>query len=124
MLDNDLRRALAKNQGDYYDLMSRARRGGVPQDVLDGYSRGEGDLHAIIADQAETIDLLRAEVEYLQSDKWEAENPAPDPYWQGVYDRIRAAWDAWALAELGTASPTPLDLTGKPELDALWQTIK
>lgn len=71
---------------------------------------GNDDLHAIIADQSETIDQLRAQM-------------APD-YWQGVYDRIRAAWDAWALAELGTSTPSHLDLEGRRELDALWQAIK
>ena len=74
------------------------------------------DLYAIIADQAETIDQLRAELTAAERD---------GPYdWEAVYDRIRSAWDAWALAELGTASPTPLDLEGRPELDALWQAIK
>lgn len=82
------------------------------------------DLYAIIADQAETIDQLRAEVEYLKSDKWESENPAPDPYWSGVYDRIRAAWDRWALTELGTASPSPIDLAGRGELAELWEAVK
>lgn len=68
------------------------------------------DLHAIIADQAETIDQLRAQM-------------APN-YWSGVYDRIRAAWDAWALAELGTSTPTPLDLKDRPELQQLWDSVK
>ena len=80
----------------------------------------DSDLHAIIADQAETIDQLRSEVDYLQSDA----NPGPDLYWSAVYDRIRAAWDAWALAELGTSTPSQLDLAGRRELDALWQSIK
>jgi len=72
------------------------------------------ELEAIIADQAETIDQLRAELDDARGSE----------YWSGVYDRIRSAWDAWAFAELGTASPTPLDLEGRPELDALWQAIK
>jgi hypothetical protein len=65
------------------------------------------DLEQIIADQMAQIEELRA-----------------DPYWQGVYDNIRAAWDKWALAELGTASPSPLDLQGRPELAALWEAVK
>jgi len=73
------------------------------------------DLHAIIADQAETIDALRALLTEREQD---------DPYWSGVYDQIRSAWDAWAFAELGTASPTPLDLEGRPELLALWESVK
>jgi hypothetical protein len=72
------------------------------------------DLHAIIADQSETIDQLRAELTEEQR----------DPYYEGVYDRIRAAWDRWALAELGTSSPSPLDLQGRPELAELYETIK
>lgn len=75
----------------------------------------DSDLHAIIADQAETIDQLRAEL---------TGEMRQDPYWSGVYDRIRAAWDRWALTELGTASPSQLDLAGRRELDALWQAIK
>lgn len=72
----------------------------------------DNDLHAIIADQSETIDQLRAKLD------------AGDPYWSGVYDRVRSAWDAWAFAELGTASPTPLDLEGRPELAALWESVR
>jgi len=84
------------------------------------------DLYAIIADQAETIDQLRADLTEARADilYMENETNADDPYWSGVYDRIRAAWDRWALTELGTASPSQLDLAGKPELDALWQSIK
>lgn len=82
------------------------------------------DLEQIIADQMAQIEQLRTEVAYLQSDKWESENPAPDPYWQGVYDNIRAAWDKWALAELGTVSPSPLDLRGRPELAELWDSVR
>lgn len=98
----------------------------------------DSDLHAIIADQSETIDQLRAELDrareglgdartrlhsYERGGVEDADN-GDRLYWSGVYDRIRAAWDRWALAELGTASPSPLDLTGRGELDALWQSIK
>lgn len=83
----------------------------------------DSDLHAIIADQAETIDRLRRELPVTQADLAEY-NDADDPYWSGVYDRIRAAWDAWALAELGTSTPSQLDLAGKPELAALYETIR
>lgn len=64
----------------------------------------------LIAEQDATITELRAQL-------------TPD-YWQGVYDRIRAAWDAWAFAELGTASPSPADLAGRPELAALWEAVR
>lgn len=74
----------------------------------------DSDLHAIIADQAETIDALRA----LLTE----EDPAG--YYEGVYDRIRAAWDAWAFAELGTSTPSPLDLTGRSELAELWEAVR
>jgi len=96
------------------------------------------DLYAIIADQSETLDQLRAELNrtrdglgeartrlhsYERGGVEEADN-GDRLYWSGVYDRIRAAWDRWALTELGTASPSPLDLTGRPELADLWQSIK
>ena len=96
------------------------------------------DLHAIIADQAETIDQLRAELDrtreglgearsklhsYQRGGVEEADN-GDRLYWSGVYDDIRSAWDAWAFAELGTASPTPLDLEGRPELAALWESVR
>lgn len=79
----------------------------------------DSDLHAIIADQAETIDQLRATITRYESGEKE-----PEGYYAGVYDRIRSAWDAWAFAELGTASPTPLDLEGRPELAELYETIR
>lgn len=66
----------------------------------------------LIAEQDATITELRAKL------------AASDPYWSGVYDRIRAAWDAWALAELGTPSPSHLDLQGRPELAALWEAVR
>jgi len=75
------------------------------------------DLQAIIADQAETIDQLRAKLDARRE-------PDDDPYWEGVYTRIRAAWDRWALAELGTASPSPIDLAGRAELAELWGAVK
>lgn len=37
---------------------------------------------------------------------------------------LRAAWDAWAFAELGTARPSHLDLAGRPELAALWEAVR
>lgn len=74
------------------------------------------DLYAIIADQAETIDQLRAKLTAVERD---------GPYdWEAVYDRIRAAWDRWALTELGTASPSPLDLAGRGELAELWEAVR
>lgn len=47
-----------------------------------------------------------------------------DPYWEGVYDRALIAWEAFALAELGTRTPTALDLKGRPELAALYEALK
>jgi hypothetical protein len=75
------------------------------------------DLEQIIADQMAQIEELQDRVASLEADE-------PDPYWQGVYDNIRAAWDKWALAELGTASPSPLDLQGRPELASLWEAVR
>lgn len=68
------------------------------------------DLEAIILDQMGVIDSLQAE-------------RAPG-YYEGVYDRIFDAWEAFALAELGTARPSPVDLAGRPELAALWEAIR
>lgn len=67
----------------------------------------------LIAEQDATITELRAEL---------AERD--EGYWERVYDDIRAAWDAWALAELGTASPSPVDLEGRPELARLWDAVR
>lgn len=64
----------------------------------------------LIAEQDATITELRARL--------------AEDYWSNVYDRIRAAWDAWAFAELGTASPSPLDLVGRPELAALYESVR
>lgn len=69
----------------------------------------------LIAEQDATITELRAEIERLERD---------DTYWECVYDRIRTAWDAWALAELGTASPSVTDLEGRPELAQLWEAVR
>lgn len=82
------------------------------------------DLEQIIADQMAQIEELQEQVASLESDVARLESEEPGPYWQGVYDRIRAAWDKWALAELGTASPSPLDLEGRPELAALWEAVR
>jgi hypothetical protein len=75
------------------------------------------DLEQIIADQMAQIEQLLGELEDL-SGREDSE------YWETVYNNIRAAWDKWALAELGTASPSPLDLQGRPELSELWETIR
>jgi hypothetical protein len=53
--------------------------------------------------------------------------PAHEPdadYWQSVYDRILDAWHKFALAELGTTQPSPVDLQNRPELAALYEAIK
>ena len=71
----------------------------------------------LIAEQDATITELRAELKAIKAREGEE-------YWSGVYDRIRAAWDAWALAELGTSSPSHLDLQGRPELAALWEAVR
>ena len=71
----------------------------------------------LIAEQDATITELRAEIAELLAD-------TPDPYWQSVYEQIRAAWDAWAFAELGTASPSHADLEGRPELAQLWEAVR
>lgn len=78
----------------------------------------------LIAEQDATITELRAEVASLQDEIDDHERTASDLYYEGVYDRIRAAWDAWALAELGTASPSHRDLQGRPELAALWEAVR
>lgn len=76
------------------------------------------DLEQIIADQMAQIEHLRGQVASFEAD-------SPDgTYWERAYDRIRAAWDKWALAELGTTSPSPLDLEGRPELAELWEAIR
>ena len=96
------------------------------------------DLEQIIADQMAQIGRMRAEMERYREDLTRARtrlhgyelgrvrdpDDGDDPYWTGVYDRIRAAWDKWALAEIGTTSPSPLDLQGRPELAELWESIR
>ena len=59
-----------------------------------------------------------------QADELAAYRSATPEYWEGVYDRAREAWDAFALAELGTCTPSPVDLRGRPELAALWEALK
>ena len=88
----------------------------------------ESDLEQIIADQMAQIEqlqkeLAKADAEIDRLDELVADGP-DGSYWQGVYGNIRAAWDKWALAELGTASPSPLDLEGRPELAELWEAVK
>jgi hypothetical protein len=82
------------------------------------------DLEQIIADQMAQIEELRAENSQLHSVVDTMLRSDDDPYWTGVYNNIRAAWDKWALAELGTASPSPLDLQGRPELASLWEAVR
>lgn len=81
----------------------------------------------LLAEQADQIARLRDERDNLAARielATKGETPEPDPYWSGVYDNIRAAWDKWALAELGTSSPSPMDLTGRPELAELWDAVR
>lgn len=78
----------------------------------------------LIAEQDATITELRSLVSSLQDEVDAHERTASDLYYEGVYDRIRAAWDAWALAELGTSSPSHLDLQGRPELAELWESVR
>jgi hypothetical protein len=59
-----------------------------------------------------------------QADELAAYRSATPDYWEGVYDRARDAWDAFALAELGTSTPSPVDLRGRPELAALWEALR
>jgi hypothetical protein len=81
------------------------------------------DLEQIIADQMAQIEELRADKERLETRLLDMAPDGPD-YYETVYNNIRAAWDKWALAELGTASPSPLDLQGRPELSELWEAVK
>lgn len=85
----------------------------------------------LIAEQDATITELRAQlsdseasVRALEHEVDDVERTTDGIYWTGVYDRIRAAWDAWAFAELGTARPSHADLAGRPELAALWESVK
>lgn len=72
------------------------------------------ELEAIIADQMAVIDDLN---ERLAKERH-------NPYWEGVYDDIREAFEKFAMVELRTARPGHLDLAGRPELERLWETIK
>lgn len=82
------------------------------------------DLEQIIADQMAQIEQLRNHNAQLLGEIADLEGREDSEYWEGVYDRIRAAWDKWALAELGTASPSLLDLEGRPELSELWEAVR
>lgn len=86
------------------------------------------DLEQIIADQMAQIERLQAELTKADAeiDRLDAiVGDSPDGfYWERTYDNIRSAWDKWVLAELGTVSPSPLDLEGRPELAELWEAVR
>lgn len=92
------------------------------------------ELLALLAEQADQIAKLTTRAAVAERDRIAADTRAAadrevgqsdiDSYWRGVYDEIRAAWDAWALVELGTSSPSHLDLTGRPELARLWEAVR
>lgn len=84
----------------------------------------ESDLEQIIADQMAQIEELTNTNARLLGELEDLSGREDSEYWETVYDNIRAAWDKWALAELGTASPSPLDLQGRPELAELWEAVK
>lgn len=99
----------------------------------------DDELLALLAEQADQIAKLTTRAAVADRDRIAAETRAAadraarnrevgqsdiDTHWSGVYDEIRAAWDAWALVELGTSSPSPLDLTGRPELARLWESVR
>ena len=80
------------------------------------------ELLALLAEQADQIAKLTTRAAVADRDRIAADMRAAadraarnrevgqsdiDSYWRGVYDEIRAAWDAWALVELGTSSPSP-----------------
>lgn len=73
------------------------------------------ELEQVILDQSEEIARLREALTKAEG---------KDSYYQAVYDRIWEAWNDFAQAELGTASPSPLDLAKRPELARLWETIR
>ena len=83
----------------------------------------DSDLEQIIADQMAQIEQLRSDKERLETRLLDMTPDGLD-YYETVYDNIRAAWDKWAFAELGTASPSPMDLQGRPELSELWEAVK
>lgn len=72
------------------------------------------ELEAVILDQMETIDKLVASLSAERA----------NPYWESVYDNIRDAFEEFAMAELGTARPSHLDLEGRPELKRLWESVR
>lgn len=99
----------------------------------------DDELLALLAEQADQIAKLTKRAAVADRDRIAADMRAAadraarnrevgqsdiDSYWRGVYDEIRAAWDAWALVELGTSRPSPLDLTGRPELARLWESVR
>lgn len=99
----------------------------------------DDELLALLAEQADQIAKLTTRAAVAERDRIAADTRAAadraarnrevgqsdiDSYWRGVYDEIRAAWDAWALVELGTSRPSPLDLTGRPELARLWESVR
>ena len=73
----------------------------------------DDDVALLLAEQADQIAKLTS-----------ALAEARDDYWSNVYDRVFDAWSAFALAELGTMSPSRLDLAGRPELLALYDAVK
>lgn len=81
------------------------------------------DLEQIIEHQASELARLAQENADLKEDLEDARYET-DPYWEGVYDRALIAWEAFALAELGTRTPTALDMKGRPELAALYEALK
>ena len=78
----------------------------------------DDEIALLLAEQADQIAKLTSERDAAR------EAAEGDTYWSGVYDNIRAAWDKWALVELGTSSPSPVDLTGRPELAELWDAVR
>ena len=87
----------------------------------------DDDVLALLAEQADQIARTREERDNLAARlelATKGEAPERDDYWSGVYDRVFDAWNAFALAELGTMSPSRLDLAGRPELLALYDAVK
>jgi len=100
----------------------------------------DDDILALLAEQADQIARLQADVSRLHGTNGalaeerdnlaarlelatKGEASGPDDYWSNVYDRIFDAWAAFALAELGTRTPSAHDLAGRPELLALYDSI-
>jgi hypothetical protein len=84
----------------------------------------DNDLEQIIADQMAQIEELTNKNAQLLVEIEDLSGREDSEYWEHTYNNIRAAWDKWALAELGTASPSPLDLQGRPELSELWEAVR